>query len=147
VSNSPDKVSPVFSLYKNLIALERACGKDASSVRTCQRLLKASPKKIELWLCMSALQQVSGQEDGAVNVYKKALETCNGHAQIAYCAAKYFIQTVFPTFSFPVHVKKRVFCMLRNTRSKLMNILFHLVRTIFNFLIKFSIRFSSGKQT
>jgi Tfp pilus assembly protein PilF len=87
-------VSPVFWLYKNLIALERASGKDASSLRTCQRLLKASPKNIELWLCMAALHQVSGNETGAVNVYKKALETCAGHAQIAYCAAKYFIETV-----------------------------------------------------
>ena len=84
----------MFWLYKNLIALERASGKDASSLRTCQRLLKASPKNIKLWLCMAALQQVSGSEDGAMNVYKKALVTCDGHAQVAYCAAKYFIETV-----------------------------------------------------
>jgi hypothetical protein len=35
--------------------------------------------------------------------------------------------------------------MLRNTRSKLMNILFHLLMTMFTFL--FLIRFSSDKQT
>ena len=93
-SNSPDKVNPVFSLYKNLIALERASDKDESAIRTCRRLLKASPKKVELRLCMAALQQVSGHAAGVVTVYKEALEACNKHAQVAYSAAKYFIETV-----------------------------------------------------
>ena len=99
MSNSPDKVTPVFLLYKNLIALERASGKDESAIRTCQRLLKASPKKIELRLCMAALEQVSGHEDRVIKVYKEALKTCDGHAQIAYSAAKYFIETVLLIFS------------------------------------------------
>ncbi|XP_028397201.1 zinc finger C3H1 domain-containing protein-like [Dendronephthya gigantea] len=93
VSCSSDKVTPVFLLFKNLISLERASGKNPSSIRTCQRLLKAYPKKIELWSCLSALQQVSDNEGGAANVYKKAVETCDGHAQIVYHAAKYFMET------------------------------------------------------
>ena len=43
---------------------------------------------------MAALQQVSGHAAGVVTVYKEALEACNKHAQVAYSAAKYFIETV-----------------------------------------------------
>ena len=32
------------------------------------------------------------------------------------------------------NVNRRIFCMLRHTRSKLMNILFHFVMTIFKLL-------------
>ena len=90
----------MFLLFKNLISLERASGKNASSIRTCQRLLKAYPKRTEFWSCFSALQQVSGNESGAANVYKKAVETCDGHAQIVYHAAKFFMEIVCRQFRF-----------------------------------------------
>jgi hypothetical protein len=64
------------------------------------------------------------------------------------------IQIIYPIFnsvssdqsSSDITIKTRIFCMSRiNTRTKLRNILFHLVMTIFNFLIFDT--FSSGKQT
>lgn len=91
----------MLSLYKNLIALERACGKDTSSIRTCQRLLKASPREIDIWLCLAALHEIGGSDGSVASVYKNALGSLGGHAEIAYCAAKHFIRAVHNYFIVP----------------------------------------------
>ena len=106
-SEAENKVPPSLPLYKNLIALERACGKTESAIRSCQRLLKASAKETDLWLCLASLEQLSDRGANVTKVYKNALENCSGHAQVAYSAAKHFLKKVplslLPSFppSFP----------------------------------------------
>ena len=94
VKSSSARLTVCLPLYKNLIALERAYGRIDSARGICNHLLKLNPSVMELWLCLAALQNAV-QMDGSVGkVYEEALDKCDGHAEVAFSAARYYLEQV-----------------------------------------------------
>ena len=92
--SSPDKLTICLPLYKNLIALERACGRNDSARGICRHLLKEKQSEVVLWLCLAALEVSTEKGREAEQVYLEALEKCKGHAELSYSAARFYLEQV-----------------------------------------------------
>ncbi|KAL9984828.1 hypothetical protein ACROYT_G007164 [Oculina patagonica] len=91
--SSSDKLAICLPLYKNLIALERAYGRIDSARGICRHLLKDNPLVVVLWLCLAALEDSTEKGGGAVQqVYLEALDKCEGHAELSYSAARFYLE-------------------------------------------------------
>ena len=91
---SSARLSVCLPLYKNLIALEMAYGRVNSARGICRHLLKDNPSVVVLWLCLAALEDATHEDGDAREVFEEALVKCKGHAEVAYSAARYYLEKV-----------------------------------------------------
>ncbi|XP_068711250.1 zinc finger C3H1 domain-containing protein-like isoform X2 [Montipora foliosa] len=89
---SSARLSVSLPLYKNLIALEMAYGRVNSARGICRHLLKDNPSVVVLWLCLAALEDATHENGDAREVFEEALVKCKGHAEVAYSAARYYLE-------------------------------------------------------
>lgn len=92
--SAPDKLTICLPLYENLIALERAYGRNDSARGIFRHLLKENQSEVVLWLCLAALEASTERSREAEQVYLEALEKCKGHAELSYNAARFYLEQV-----------------------------------------------------
>ena len=94
MKSSPSRLTVCLPLYKNLIALERAYGRITSARGICRHLLKDNPSVVVFWLCLAALEDAVETDGDVGTVYEEALDKCEGHAELSYSAACYYLEQV-----------------------------------------------------
>ena len=49
---------------------------------------------VVLWLCLAALEDAMEKKGDVEQVYKEALQKCEGHAELSYSTARYYLEQV-----------------------------------------------------
>jgi predicted Zn-dependent protease len=92
--STSNRVLQCLPLYQNLLALERAHGRLDSAKGICRRLLQGTTSQVELWQCLAALEESTGNPKQALVVLNDALMKCGYDWELAYTTARLYLEQV-----------------------------------------------------